>query len=902
MRARDPAQSAPGPVRAPLDSFGVRQAVTIGGRRTSLMNIGVLRDRFPAVDRLPMSLRIVLENLLRHEDGRSVTHDHIAAVAERAAHWGQPSEILFQPTRVLMQDYSGLVALIDLATMRDRVAAAGRDPGLVNPVKRVDLIVDHSLIANHAGTRAAFDRNLEDEYRQNRERYEFLKWAQASLANVNIVPPGNGIIHQINLEHLAEVISLDASGGIVHPETCIGTDSHTTMINGLGVLGWGVGGIEAEASMLGEPVSMLVPDVIGVRLVGSCRPGILSTDIVLTITQKLRETGVVDKFVEFFGDGVATLSVADRATIANMAPEYGATCGLFPVDRQVLDYLEMTGRSRSAVARVADYARLSGLWADTHGERNYADIVEIDLAVIGQSISGPSRPHDRMGLAAVPETVRAKTGPQLARRDGGLQHGDLVIASITSCTNTSNPHNMIAAGLLARNAAARGLQVPWFVKTTFTPGSRTVPAYLAKAGLMDPLVALGFAVVGFGCATCVGNSGMLDDRVRSLVEADGISVASVLSGNRNFEGRVHELVKLNYLASPPLVIAYALLGSMDRDIETAALGRDSQGHDVFLKDIWPDSQEINDFVNRYATKQVFRATNREVVSGGVRWDALNVPPGVQFNWDDDSSYVGSSPFIATGDTDPAPKAIESAAVLLCLGDNITTDHISPVGAIQVAGPAANFLLSRGVLPEEFNAYGARRGNTEVMARGTFANVRLRNELVQPLEGGWTVHAPTGTIMSVFDAATRYRDEGTATVVIAGKNYGAGSARDWAAKGTLVLGIRAVIAESFERIHRANLVLMGVLPIELPPATTRADLKIDSESTVTIAFPAGGFIPQQQVQVFVDHPRHGRRDISTRVRIDTAEEARYFADGGILNSVLRRIVDSPTPTRQKATTT
>jgi aconitate hydratase len=858
----------------PLDSFAVCRRVNIGGRRAQMMSLAALGERFPSVQRLPIGLKIVLENLLRHEDGESVTADHIAAVAERTRRWGETAEISFQPTRIVMQDYSGLVALIDIATIRDRFAELGGDPARINPVKPAVLIVDHSLMVNHAGTKDALERNLAEEYEQNRERYEFLKWAQGAFTNLRIVPPGNGIIHQVNLERLAEVVSRDGSD-FVFPETQIGTDSHTTMINGLGVLGWGVGGIEAEAAMLGEPVSMLVPDVIGVRLSGEKRAGVLSTDLVLSITEKLRKVGVVDRFVEFFGPGVNALSAGDRATIANMAPEYGATCGLFPVDAETLRYLSLTGRSAEHVAQIGDYARASGLWNDE--DRDYAQVVEIDLGSITLSVAGPRRPHDRLDVSDVARTIPAAQ----AGSPGGLADGDVVIAAITSCTNTSNAHAMIAAGLLARNAVARGLRVSPHVKTTLSPGSRTVARYLSQGGLLEPLAKLGFDIVGFGCATCVGNSGPLNDGIQAAIKAGSLSAASVLSGNRNFEGRIHPSVKLNYLASPPLVVAYALAGTMKRDLDSEPLGFDRAGVAVMLRELWPSDSEIDAFVRRHVTADAYQASS-DIYSGGPRWTELRTESGQCFDWRSGSTYVGPSPFIAAS---KRALSITGAAPLLLLGDNVTTDHISPVGPIPGEGPAADFLRERGIARGDFNAFGARRGNAEVMTRGTFANPRLKNELV-PVEGPFSI-GPSGAVMPIFDAAEAYRREGTPLAIVAGQNYGAGSARDWAAKGTFSLGVRAVIAESFERIHRANLVLMGVLVLQLVPPVKKSSFSIDAHSRITIALPET-LAPRQRVEIAIDHPAHGRNTVEALARIDTREEVNYFLEGGVLPAVTNRL--------------
>ena len=867
----------------PRDSFGVRRPLTVGGRPASIMSLAVLAERFASVRRLPIGLKIVLENLLRHEDGESVSPDHIAAVAERTKRWGQATEILFQPSRIVMQDYSGLVALIDIATIRDRFGNLGGDPAKVNPVKPAVLIVDHSLVVNHARTKDALERNLADEYEQNRERYEFLKWAQGAFENLRIVPPGNGIIHQVNLERLAQIVVHDSATGFVHPETQIGTDSHTTMINGLGVLGWGVGGIEAEAAMLGEPVSMLVPDVIGVRLSGERRSGVLSTDIVLSVTERLRQVGVIDRFVEFFGPGVNALSAGDRATIANMAPEYGATCGLFPVDEEVLRYLAMTGRSEGHIAQIADYARESGLWNDE--ERDYAETVDIDLSAIGRSLAGPKRPHERRDPNAVAGTVPAAP----AHAGTGLSDGDIVIAAITSCTNTSNAHGMIAAGLLARNAAARGLHVPPHVKTTLSPGSRAVGRYLSDAGLLEPLARLGFDIVGFGCATCVGNSGPLNEGVAAAILERDLSVAAILSGNRNFEGRIHPSVKLNYLASPPLVVAFALAGNMRHDLDGEPLGVDAAGAPVMLADLWPPDSEIDATVRRYVTTGVYEA-ERDIFSGGPRWTGLRKIEGASFAWRDDSTYVGPSPFVSV---EGGALSVADAAPLLLLGDNVTTDHISPVGPIPAEGPAADFLRERGIAREDFNSFGARRGNADIMTRGTFANPRLKNELV-PVAGAFTAYRDSAAILPVFEAAEKYRRDGTPLVIVAGKNYGAGSARDWAAKGTFALGVRAVIAESFERIHRANLVLMGVLPLQLVAPATKASLAINGRSRISFALPEN-LLPRQIVEIAIDHPAHGRRTVEALARIDTAQELDYFLQGGVLPAVMKKMTTTPVQT-------
>ena len=873
-------------MRAPRDSFGIRQTVSLGGAPAEIMSLGALARQFPEVQRLPISLLIVLENLLRHEDGKLVTTDHIAAVAGRARRWGEPAEVLFYPSRVVMQDYAGLVALIDLATMRDAVRKAGGNPAAVRPVIPVDLVIDHSLIVNHAGAPDSAARNLADEHAQNGERFAFAKWAQAALAPLRVVPPGNGIIHQVNLEQLAQVVRRDPVTGLTHAESQIGTDSHTTMINALGILAWGVGGIEAAAAMLGEPGSLLVPDVVGVRLEGALRDGVLSTDAVLAITARLRARGVVDRFVEFFGQGAARLCLADRATIANMAPEYGATCGLFPVDAEVAVYLRSTGRAADDVARVVDYAKLTGLWGDPNMDRDYADVIEIDLGAIGRAVAGPRRPHDHVALGDAPATLPADRAPGSSVEEH-LRDGDVVIAAITSCTNTSNPRSMIAAGLLARRAALRGLAPRRGVKTSLSPGSRAVARYLAEAGLLAPLEALGFHLVGFGCATCVGNSGPLHPDVEAAIRERGLSVAAVLSGNRNFEGRIHPLVKLSYLASPPLVVAYALAGTMRKNLETEAIGHDGAGAPVFLRDLWPTDAEIDAAVAGFVGPAAFVDTGAAMFRGGASWDAIDVATADCFPWAPNSSYVAPSPFV-----EPSRDrgAIVEAVPLVVLGDNVTTDHISPVGTIPAEGPAADYLRACGVAALDFNAFGARRGNAEVMARGTFASPRLRNELVSPKEGGWTRYAPTGATMAIHEAAARYRADGTPVVVVAGKSYGAGSARDWAAKGTLMLGVRAVIAESFERIHRANLVLMGVLPLQFIDGEGRADLGIDAESRITIALRAA-IAPREIIEVVVSHPTKGRRTARLCARVDTVLEARYFAEGGVLPAIARALTES-----------
>ena len=749
---------------------------------------------------------------------------------------------------------------------------------------RSTLVVDHSLTADCAGTSDAFEQNAENEYTLNSERYQFLKWAQSALEGVRIVPPGNGIIHQINLEQIALVVTEDPDG-LVYPETQIGTDSHTTMINGLGVLGWGVGGIEAEAAMLGEPVSMLIPDVVGVRLVGRLPAGVLATDMVLTVTQKLREVGVVERFVEFFGPGLAGLTVGDRATMANMAPEYGATCGLFPIDQKVIDYLLITGRNSAQTRLVEDYARLAGLWNDPDLIRDYAELIEIDLSTVNRSVAGPKRPQQRLNLAQVAISVTAPA-PVAAPINGeepdgtALVNGDLVIAAITSCTNTSNPHAMITAGLLARNAVAKGLTIDPRIKTTLAPGSQSVSRYLTSAGLSEALDLLGFQVVGYACTTCVGNSGPLAPEIEAQIRDRDLDVASVLSGNRNFEGRIHSLVKSNYLASPPLVIAYAIAGTMRIDLDREPIGITDDGAEVLLADIWPDSHEVDSVIARFVGRAAYADGASDIYSGGGRWDALPSPEGTQFDWDERSTYISPSPFVKLGGFASGP--ILDARPLVVLGDNVTTDHISPTAAIERDGPAAALLEARGVAAKDFNTYGARRGNPEVMVRGTFVNVRLRNELASPKIGGYTRLANDADPITVFEAASILQETGTPAVVVAGANYGTGSARDWAAKGTRMLGVRAVLADSFERIHRANLVLMGVVPIEFVSPASRATLNIDADSRISIDLPPDRIEARTMVEIQIDHPevrapahqgtgarRHGSRGGVSRQRRSVA---------------------------------
>jgi aconitate hydratase len=859
------------PKAGPLDSFTVRRPLSWAGGRGATMSLVALAQRFPSVRRLPLAHRLLLENLLRHEDGEAVDASQIAALATRPEQPQAALEIAFHPTRVLLQDYSGLVALVDLASLREEIAEAGGNPAAVQPLLPVDLVVDHSLVVNASGA-GALERNLADEYAQNRERYRFLKWAQRAFANLRVVPPGTGIVHQVNLERLASAIVQDRESGLVHPETLVGADSHTTMINGLGVLAWGVGGIEAEAAMLGEPLALLVPPVTGVRLLGRLRPGVLATDAALRITERLRAAGVVDRFVEFFGPALAGLPVADRATIANMAPEYGASCGLFPLDERTLDYLALTGRSKTARALASAWARMDRQVAGE--DIAYDDVLDIDRGAIGRTVAGPQRPQQATGLSAVAAGL-----PEPAPRTHDLRDGDVVIAAITSCTNTSNPRAMLAAGLLARNAVAAGLRVLPRVKASLSPGSRGDADYLAAAGLIEPLAELGFHLVGFGCATCVGNGGPLQPEAERALRASGAAVAAVLSGNRNFEGRIHPLVRLNYLASPPLVVAYALAGNLHLDLEHAPLGHTAGGLPIALADLWPGEEELDRLQDRFLSRRLYESS---AAQPDPRWDALDAPQGARFSWEP-SGYIGRSPFFRGR---PFPRRLADARPLVVLGDHVTTDHISPVGSIAADSPAGVLLRNSQIEPKDFNTYGARRGNAEVMLRGTFANPRLRNELAGR-DGGWTRVAPGGEAMTIPAAAAHYRAAGVPTVIVAGAAYGTGSARDWAAKGTRMLGVCAVIAESFERIHRANLALMQVLPIELAADVRRRDLGIDLHSTISFDLPET--LVRKPVTLEVRNPGGSLRRFEARLRIDSAQEAACFAAGGLLPAIRDRFL-------------
>ncbi len=876
------------------------------------------------VRRRPRSLKVLLENLLRHEDGRTVTARDIEAMVAWLKDRRSDREIAYRPARVLMQDFTGVPAVVDLAAMRDAIVRLGGDAEKINPHSQVDLVIDHSVVVDKFGAPDAFRVNVAHEFARNRERYEFLRWGQAAFDNFRVVPPGTGICHQVNLEHLARVVWTDAGGGrtLAFPDTLVGTDSHTTMVNALSVLGWGVGGIEAEAAMLGQPISMLIPEVVGVRLTGALKEGATATDVVLTVTNMLRAKGVVGKFVEFFGPGLDHLSLPDRATIANMAPEYGATCGFFPVDRETLRYLSFTRRELKHVALVEAYAKAQGLWRDeATPDPLFSDTVELDVSTVEPSLAGPKRPQDKVPLseaAASFETALAGVSgvnEQLAASDmmeegGGsapgaqrkvavtgrghdLRDGDVVIAAITSCTNTSNPSLLIGAGLLARNARAKGLEPRPWVKTSLAPGSQVVTDYLEAAGLQKELDGLGFNLVGYGCTTCIGNSGPLDADIAAAVEAGGLVVCSVLSGNRNFEGRINPHVRANYLASPPLVVAYALAGSMRRDLLNEPLGTGRDGEPVFLRDVWPKAKEVQEVIEKTLTPEMFHRRYSDVFRGGAEWRALESAAGVTYDWDPESTYVKCPTFF--DDMGPEPEAVEDihgARVLALLADSVTTDHISPAGPIAKDGPAGRYLLDHGVEERDFNSYGARRGNHEVMIRGTFANIRLRNEMAPGTEGGVTRHMPDGERMTIFDAAQRYRAEGVPLVVVAGKEYGTGSSRDWAAKGVRMLGVRAVITESFERIHRANLVGMGVVPLQFRDGVNRNTLGLDGSETFDITGLGSGLGPRAELICRITRADGSSETVPLDCRIDTEDELEYFRHGGILRYVLRNLLKTP----------
>jgi aconitate hydratase len=886
------------------DSLKTRGTLEVGSLRYALHRLDALGDR---VTRLPFSLRILLENLLRREDGRSVTREHIAAVLDWDPKKPPQREVPFMPARVILQDFTGVPCVVDLAAMRDAMQRMGGDPKLINPLQPVDLVIDHSVQVDAFGTPQAFGQNVEIEYQRNRERYAFLRWGQRAFHDFRVVPPGTGIVHQVNLEYLAPVVAQRGANGqtMVFPDTVLGTDSHTTMINGLGVVGWGVGGIEAEAAMLGQPTVMLVPQVVGFRLHGALASGATATDVVLTVTQMLRKMGVVGKFVEFFGPGLGSLSLADRATIANMAPEYGATIGFFPIDDETLSYLRLSGREADHVALVEAYARAQGIFRtpDTPAPE-FSDTLELDLATVEPSIAGPKRPQDRVPLRTAkvswkaaladygkgkPETAAAAVPVEMNGQRGELKNGSVVIAAITSCTNTSNPSVMLGAGIVARKAAARGLRVKPWVKTSLAPGSKVVTRYLQDAGLMGDLERLGFHLVGYGCTTCIGNSGPLPEPVAKAIESGDLVAVAVLSGNRNFEGRVNALTRANYLASPPLVVAYALAGTMDFDPATEPIGSDTQGKPVLLRDVWPTPAEVNAALKAVSAER-FREEYGRVFDGDAHWQQMPVPTGDLYAWDAKSTYIQSPPFFDAMTRQPAAvQDVRGARVLALLGDSITTDHISPAGSIKPDSPAGRYLVGLGVQPKDFNSYGARRGNHEVMVRGTFANIRLRNLLVPGVEGGVTVHVPSGERMSIYDAAMRYQQEGVPLVVIAGKEYGTGSSRDWAAKGTLLLGVRVAIAESFERIHRSNLVGMGVMPLEFLDGQGAAALGLTGSETYDVSGLASDLKPGKRVTVRATAPDGKVTEFQAVARVDTPDDVEYYRHGGLLPYVLRGLL-------------
>ena len=887
-----------------LDTFHSRSSLDVDGRGYEIYRL----DAVPGLERLPYSLKVLAENLLRTEDGANITADHVRALAAWDPAAEPDTEIQFTPARVVMQDFTGVPCIVDLATMREAVADLGGDPEVINPLNPAEMVIDHSVQIDSFGLPGSLERNKEREYERNAERYQFLRWGQGALSNFRVVPPGTGIVHQVNIEYLARIVFTHEADGVTqaYPDTCVGTDSHTTMVNGLGVLGWGVGGIEAEAAMLGQPVSMLIPKVVGFKLSGAIPAGATATDVVLTITEMLRAHGVVGKFVEFYGEGVAEVPLANRATIGNMSPEFGSTAAIFPIDEVTLDYLRLTGRSEERVRLVEAYTKAQGMWHDPAREPVYSEYLELDLSTVVPSIAGPKRPQDRIVLSGAKESFQEVLPTYAAQpskptpvtlADGTateLDHGHVAIASITSCTNTSNPSVMMAAGLLARNAVARGLRSKPWVKTSTAPGSQVVTDYYEKAGLWPALNELGFNVVGYGCATCIGNSGPLPAEVSQAVNDADLAVVSVLSGNRNFEGRINPDVKMNYLASPPLVIAYALAGTMDIDFATEPLGQDPEGRDVFLSDIWPDPTEVQAVIDATIDREMYTRDYADVFAGDERWQGLDTPEGDTFAWDEESTYVRKAPFFEGLTMELTPVTdIEDARVLALLGDSVTTDHISPAGAIKADSPAGRYLAEHGVARADFNSYGSRRGNHEVMIRGTFANIRLRNRLLDGVEGGYTRNLLTGEQESIFDASQAYQAAGIPLVVLGGKEYGSGSSRDWAAKGTALLGVKAVIAESFERIHRSNLIGMGVVPLQFPAGQSAESLGLDGTEIFSITGLTAlneGSTPRT-VAVRAEKADGSVISFDAVVRIDTPGEADYFRHGGILQYVLRQLASS-----------
>jgi aconitate hydratase len=887
------------------DSLKARRTLNVDGRNYDYFSLDAAASAagLGDISRLPFSLKILLENLVRLENGRTVTVDDIKALGAWLQSRTSDREIAFRPARVLMQDLTGVPAVVDLAAMRQAMLDLGGDPKKINPLSPVDLVIDHSVQVDHFGTPAAFAENVRTEFERNGERYRFLRWGQDSFENFRLVPPGTGICHQVNLEYLSQVVwTTDESGKtIAYPDTLVGTDSHTTMVNGLAVLGWGVGGIEAEAAMLGQPLSMLIPEVVGMKLTGKLREGATATDLVLTVTQLLRRRGVVGRFVEFYGPGIAELALADRATIGNMAPEYGATCGFFPIDAETIRYMTVTARDPARVKLVEAYAKAQGLWRDANTvDPVFTDTLELDLSTVEPSLAGPRRPQDRIALAAaagafdseLPRLAAVEQPRSVPVEGAGYQisDGHVVIAAITSCTNTSNPSVMLAAGLLAKKAVEKGLKVKPWVKTSLAPGSQVVSDYYATAGLQDYLDKLGFNLVGYGCTTCIGNSGPLPEPIADAIDGGDLAVCAVLSGNRNFEGRIHALVKANYLASPPLVVAYAIAGSIRVNLATEPLGTDSDGRPVYLRDIWPSNHEVAETVRQAVQRQSFQRRYGNVFEGPPEWRAVTGPGGMTYGFEDHSTYLALPPYFENMPKQPGPvKDVIGARELAIFGDSITTDHISPAGSIQVDSPAGNFLISYQVRPSEFNTYGARRGNHNVMMRGTFANIRIRNEMVPGVEGGMTRLQPDGTVMPIYDAAMEYKKRGVPLVIFAGKEYGTGSSRDWAAKGTLLLGVKAVIVESFERIHRSNLVGMGVLPLQFKEGVSRQTLGLKGDETLDIIGVEAGLKPRMDLTLRIHYASGQSRDEKVTCRIDTLDEVEYFRHGGILQYVLRSLL-------------
>jgi aconitate hydratase len=890
-----------------LDSFKTRRTLKVGNKSYDYFSLKAAQAAgVGEVDRLPYSLKVLMENLLRNEDGFTVYADDIKAMGEWTKNKKSTREINYYPARVLMQDFTGVPAVVDLAAMRDAMKAVGGDAQKINPLVPVDLVIDHSVIVDYSASPDAFEKNMQLEYERNGERYKFLKWGQKAFKNFRVVPPGTGICHQVNVEYLAQTVWTRQEDGkeIAYCDTCVGTDSHTTMVNGLSVLGWGVGGIEAEAAMLGQAVTMLIPEVVGFKLIGKTKEGVTATDVVLTVTQMLRKKGVVDKFVEFFGPGLKDLTLADRATIANMAPEYGATCGFFPVDEKTIEYLRFTGRDEERVQLVEAFAKEQGLWRDDAHEPVFTDTLELDLATVEPSLAGPKRPQDRVALSQIAEGFKkdlvSETGFKVSADDASkkqkvdnheftLTHGDVMIAAITSCTNTSNPSVLMAAGLVAKKANALGLKVKPWVKTSLAPGSKVVTDYLEAAGLQGELNRLGFNLVGYGCTTCIGNSGPLKPEFSKAIKEGNLSAAAVLSGNRNFEGRVSPDVKANYLASPPLVVAYAIAGNVKLDLTREPIGQDAKGNNVFLKDIWPTSAEIHETIARAVTPAMFKSRYSDVFKGDEFWQKVSIPEGETFAWDQNSTYINNPPYFKGMKKDPAGvEDIKAASILGLFGDSITTDHISPAGSFKPDTPAGQYLVARGVKPADFNQYGARRGHDEVMTRGTFANIRLKNEmLTSGKEGGFTIHIPTKEETNIYEASQRYQQAGKPLVIVAGKEYGTGSSRDWAAKGTRLLGIKAVITESFERIHRSNLIGMGVVPLQFTQGQNRKSLFLDGSEEISITG-LTDMKPKALLDAEIKHQDGRVTKVKLQSRIDTANELEYFRNSGILHYVLRKL--------------